>query len=199
MFMKQDSALVATLLGPCVVTTMINGQKITVKEITDYPYSDGIQFQILPEKPAHFILKIRKPGWAGSVDVSEPFRELDGFLIIDRLFKENDEVRISFKADIRVREDLKGEKYFSYGPLVFAKEIECRETVGRIYAPGYEDLLYLPVKLDKYRFLKNNGVRIVKQEPYPEFETVFKNENTGKSEKARLIPVGKTILRQVTF
>ena len=83
MWMKDGNNLIAALLGPCKMNTLINGKRISVKEETVYPYGNKIAFEINTDNN-DFILKLRKPSWANKISVSETYREENGFIIINK-------------------------------------------------------------------------------------------------------------------
>ncbi len=75
MWMKDEEGLIACLFGPCELETTINGKKISVKEITSYPYDFTIIFEITAEQPVDFIVKIRKPSWVKEFKLNVSFEE----------------------------------------------------------------------------------------------------------------------------
>ena len=95
MWMKDGNNLIATLLGPCEMNSLIDGKKISIKEETDYPYGNTIVFEINTDAK-DFILKIRKPSWANKISVSETYREENGFIVIQKKWKSSQKIRIEF-------------------------------------------------------------------------------------------------------
>ena len=192
---EGGNRLVAAVLGPNILQTSIENVPVTIEEITDYPYQNHFIFKIKTGKAIHFEMKIRKPGWAKSIQTKEKYRLEDGFLIFDRKFSKDDWIELEFKADVQVKEDLNHEKYFSYGALIYAKPISANEQKGRSYAPGFEDLTYSPIDSSRYDFVQNHQAKFHDGK----ISVNLNNKVTRKTENLDLIPVGKTILRQVTF
>lgn len=192
---ENENTLVATLLMPNVLATTIAGSKISIENITNYPYENVFDFKIQLEKATTFTLKIRKPVWAATIITKEQYTIEKDYVLINRRFNTNDHVNVSFTTNVEIRMDKKGAHYFSYGSLIFAKAIESKEISGRVYLTGFADYNYEPISLTKYRFAKD------KKATYKNgfIFTELINEKTGKLEKVELIPVGKTILRQTTF
>jgi uncharacterized protein len=118
-----------------------------------------------------------------------------GFIVFERTFQPTDEIRLSFKTEVKVLKDEKGEKYFSYGALIFAKPINATEQKGRIYEKGFEDLFYQPKDSVRYGFFENNDARYQGGKIFVN----LRNLNTQTIDKMELIPFGKTILRQASF
>jgi DUF1680 family protein len=192
---ENENTLVATLLLPNILKTEINGSKISIENQTKYPNENVFNFKLELDKPTAFILKIRKPNWVRSVVTSETYRLENDYVIIQRTFDKNDGINLEFKADVKVKTDLNGEHYFSYGSQLYAKGISSRQIKGKEYAKGFEDLNYESLDKTRFRFIENQ-------------RTTYKNNsikvnlldlNTNKVKPVFLTPFGKTILRQVSF
>ncbi|MEI6434019.1 MAG: alpha-amylase family glycosyl hydrolase [Bacteroidota bacterium] len=208
MWMKDDEGLVATLHGPSEVETTIKNTKVRIAVETDYPLGFTIDYRVMVNQPAAFVLKIRKPDWAKKISANFDYTEKEGFLIINRTWKNKTDLHLEFHSEIVVREDQQKAKYFTYGPLVFAKPIESREIVTKIFpVEPFRDFAYLPVKKIDYLY-SDKTKPVIKSDPDAgknkfwkriSMKTILVNEQTGKSEEATLYPMGGTILRQVTF
>jgi uncharacterized protein len=192
---ENENTLVATLLMPNVVETTIADSKITIENQTHYPNENTFQLKIQLDKAVAFKLKIRKPNWIKSVTTDEKYSLENGFIVINRKFKTNDVVRLSFQTEVVVKKDPNNAYYFSYGALVFAKPIAAKEISGKVYAEQFSDYNYEPLSTEKYNFAKDkkatykNGI----------IHSELVNTKTKKLEKVTLIPIGKTVLRQTTF
>jgi hypothetical protein len=96
---------------------------------------------------------------------------------------------------VKVGETSTGEKYFTYGALVYAKPIEANEIIGKTYENGFQDLSYEPKATTKYSFLEKEKATYANGK----ITTKLINQKTNEKEITTLIPIGKTILRQTTF
>lgn len=192
---ESENTLLAAVLGPNILETTIQNVPVKIEEITEYPYQNHFIFRIETGEVVSFQLKIRKPEWAKSIQTKEKYRIEDGYLVFDREFSKNDQVELEFKAEVHVTEDLNHEKYFSYGALIYAKHIEAIEHTGKVYAPGFLDLTYSPSDSSRYEFFSKHHARFQNGK----IMIKLKNKNTQKTESVELIPLGKTILRQVSF
>ncbi len=192
---ENETTLVATLLMPNVLETSMNGNKVLIENHTEYPYENEFKFNITQSKPSKFTLKIRKPGWVKKVQTNEVFKIENDFIVIQREFKANDSVHISFDAEVQIHADNAGSHYFTYGVLLFALPINAKEIAGKNYQDNFTDFTYEPLSPTNYAF-KNS-----KHFKYQNGKIVTKliNQNTNKLETVELVPLGKTILRQVTF
>jgi DUF1680 family protein len=201
MWMKDKNALIASLLGPCEVNTMINGKKIRIQENTLYPYDYSIGFKIEIAEPATFDIKIRKPSWVNKFSVSEKWEEKDGFIVIHKTWENNDSILLRFFPEPHVRKDADNEEYFTYGALVLAHPIESTAKITREYPlKGFHDLKYTPVSLVVYQYNSYGETKIkLENKNLLKFSTTMFNPLTQKNETIQLVPMGKTILRQVSF
>jgi uncharacterized protein len=191
----DENTLVAPVLGPNVLETTVQNIPVKIEEITEYPYHNQFKFKITAEKSTRFQIRIRKPEWAKSIQTKEKYQLENGFIVINRNFKKDDQIKLTFLTDVMVKEDLNHEKYFSYGALFYAKPIAAREIPGKAYAPGFEDLNYKPLDSTRYEYLKNYKARYQAWE----IHLNLKNSKTKKTERVDLIPLGRTILRQASF
>ncbi len=192
---EDDTSLVATLLMPNTLKTVLNGVNIQIEIITDYPLKNEFEIRITQPVSSVFKLKIRKPGWVNNVITSENYVMQDEFMVIERSFYPRDQVQFSFETDARIRTDNNNARYFTYGALVYALPIHADEIIGKTYVGNFRDITYKPVSSVRFAFkrkvkpLYKNG----------KIQTSLISDLTGKPEKVELIPMGKTILRQVTF
>jgi len=201
MWMKNKQGLIASLLGPCEVNTEINGTKIHILESTFYPYNYSIEFKIEINQPTSFDIKIRKPSWANKFSVSGNWTEKDGFIIMHKTWKNNDKISIRFFTEPEVKKDANNEYYFTYGALVLAHPIAVTENITRNYPLlGFHDFQYHPVSLVVYKCAGDTepGIEIENKDKL-EFTTSVFNPVSKKDEAIELVPMGKTILRQVSF
>lgn len=192
---EGENVLVNALLMPNIIETEIQNQKVKIETITEYPYQNKFIFKISNPKYAQFIIKIRKPTWASKVITNESYTLENDLLVFDRKLDKEDVIQIEFAAEIKIKEDANKEKYFTYGPLFYAKSIESIEQKGKIYLTNFNDLFYIPKEKNNYQFILKN------QPKYDngKIEIKAKNNLNNQIETIHLIPFGKTILRQASF
>ncbi len=196
MWMKSENSLVNGLLGPSTVETMMNGKLVTVKESTNYPYDYAFKFTVTTTDN-RFALKIRKPEGVSKVVVSKPYTEEDGFILIDKTWNGEEVVEMTFHPEVVKHLDVNNEVYFTYGAMVLALPMEAIETKTKSYPiSGFYDLNHVPASLVVYQYI---GEPVTPVEDGLKFKTVLLNPITNKRESVALVPMGKTILRQVTF
>ncbi|HET9054490.1 MAG TPA: hypothetical protein VFM90_09965, partial [Cyclobacteriaceae bacterium] len=196
MWLKGERALVAALPGPSEVKTEMNGKSVQVREITNYPFENTIRFEVMAND-VEFALKIRKPAWAARFSVSTDYEMEDDFIVISQTWSGTQTVNIEFIAEVTVRQDINNENYFTYGALVLALPVEgVAEKTKTFSIPGFYNLEYTPKNLVVYEYA-NEPVSLDKNTL--RFQTLLFNPVTKQKERVELVPMGQTILRQVTF
>jgi uncharacterized protein len=197
MWMKDKQGFTASVLGPCEFSTNWQGKRITIREITAYPYDYSIAFEV-EASDATFDLRIRKPVWVNEFSVSEPYEMKDGFIVIRKKWNGKQTITVDFHPVAQVNYDNNREAYFTYGPLVLAHSIEGNAKQVKTYAlPGFRDLHYTPQNLVIYKYNSDGIVQPDKNKLL--FTTRLINPVSNQPELVELRPMGKTILRQVTF
>ncbi len=192
---EGDNILVNAMLMPNTVETKIQNQTVKIETVTEYPYQNKFSFKISNPKNVSFIIKIRKPSWATKVVTDEKYVLENEFLIFDRKFAKEDTINLEFNANVQIKEDVNHEKYFTYGALFYAKSIEAIEQKGKTYATNFDDLIYIPKEKNSYQFILENQAKY----DNGKIEIKAKNKLNNQIETIKLVPIGKTILRQVSF
>ncbi|MEX1239824.1 MAG: beta-L-arabinofuranosidase domain-containing protein [Cyclobacteriaceae bacterium] len=121
--------------------TLQNANKVKVAQKTSYPFEGKISVTVAPAKRAQFPLFIRIPEWANTADImvnGKPAGIADirsgEYVKVDRMWKQNDHVQISFPMQLRVNKkiervgtpqggpDMYNVTWFALtrGPLVYA-------------------------------------------------------------------------------
>ncbi len=196
MWMQQDDGLTAALLGPSEVNTEWNGEKINVSELTEYPYNNKIRFVVTGKNMKGFRLRIRKPGWVQSAGSSRTYRWSGGYLVFD-LDQPRTEIDIVFEASAREEKTMNGEHYFWKGALVYARPIGDTEQITKTHrVPRFFDYQYFPVDDSRFDYVEGKGPESLDDN---RIKVILRNRMTGDQQEQMLVPMGKTILRQVTF
>jgi DUF1680 family protein len=199
MWMRDAQGLVANLYGPCRVDTRLGGQPVRIIENTDYPYDYRINIAVDPEKPARFTLKFRKPVWSKGYRINLPCRLSRGYLVVNRKWQAGDQVVIDWEPETAVNLDVNREYYFTYGPLVLASPLAGRaKTLRKWPLEGFRDISVKPVKKVVYGYRPGTGGEVRSTRPLTVGITLV-DTSTGLPVKRELVPMGGTVLRQVTF
>jgi DUF1680 family protein len=192
---ESENILVNALLMPNVVDVKIENKNVKIETITEYPYLNKFIYKISNPNYAQFIIKIKKPSWATKVISSASYTLENEFLLFDRKIGKEDQIQIEFVTEVQIKEDGNKEKYFSYGPLFYAKSFESIEQKGKSYLNHFNDLFYFSKDKSSYEFIINNQARF----DNGKIEIKALNKSNNQIEAISLIPFGKTILRQVSF
>lgn len=63
-YSTSDKSLAIHLYGTSEADVSVGANSVTIKQVSDYPWSGQISVEVLLEKPIKFALKLRIPGWA---------------------------------------------------------------------------------------------------------------------------------------
>ena len=122
----------AALYGPCRFRAEVGKarERITIREQTDFPFSDRLVFEILAERPVSFPLWLRIPAWCRKPEVRVNGQLVDGegrvgsFIRLEREFSPGDRVELSLPMQLELTRRHGGGATLERGPLVFALKIE---------------------------------------------------------------------------
>lgn len=196
MWLKEKNSLVNALLGPSEVNTQMNGKPVTVIADTQFPLSYDFRFTVTTIQN-NFLLKIRIPQGVSKFSVSESYSEKDGSIVINKTWNGTQTITITFYPEVVKHLNGNQETYFTYGGLVLALPIASVETKTKTYPiKGFYDFSHIPQNLIVYEYV---GEPIVQVDNKPLFKTILFNPINKQKEKVELVPMEKTILRQVTF
>lgn len=192
---ENDETIIATLLMPSVVETDLNNNQVKIENITQYPYTNDFHSKIQQKAKSKFTIKIRKPSWVTKITTNENFILKNGFIVIKRNFLQQDSIQISFETDVQMLKTKTGNYYFKHGALLYALPIQAKEIKGKNYFGEFSDYFYEPVSQFKYSFSEKAKPIFRDNKIYVE----LLNMSNHLIEEVELVPLGKTILRQLTF
>ena len=193
--------LTAYLLGPTRLITDINGTSVHIRNESEYPFDPLLlRLKVTAEKPVAFSLRVRIPDWATSVQSPSTYTKSDGFMTFHKNWAGADELVIRFEAEPKVLSDDKGDAYFQYGALLYALPIEGREILGKEYPGGCFDRMYEPLEAvsatDSAPWLYAGGQPRLERGG---LSVRLRRKGTEIDAYKLLVPMGRTILRQLTF
>lgn len=125
-FRSSDGSLYVNLFIPSTLNWKDKGVAIT--QNTSLPADDKVNLIVNTTKPAAFTLRIRKPKWAVNytVKINGAIQQISvdeqGYLVLNRKWKNNDKVECSFKENIYTEAlpDNINRKALFYGPVLLA-------------------------------------------------------------------------------
>jgi hypothetical protein len=208
MWLRSAAGLIAALYGPCEVQTEVNGVPVRIREETSYPFDLHVHLTVEVAEPIAFELALRLPGWVTDLTLSGAnAKASDGWVTFHQTWSGCKEVALSFAAAVAVHTWKDNERFVSWGPLVFALPLGGEARAGREYAPGFADIYYWPTgNAEEPAFPAEPGFDLIRRpfdldRPWESLELAGQLlECSGRKPKtSRLIPMGGTILRRVTF
>jgi len=220
MFMKADDGVAAVLYGPSTLTTNYNGINLKIEEQTNYPFSDEITFVFTSDKEVEFNFYVRKPNWTKEliIEVSDAtITQESGYYSIHKKWKTGDTVQISFVNEIFTVKANNDEVAVQRGAIVYALEVPHREEIVKKYdVKGFTDYMVFATE-ENYKNLElqsseNNNLfgltynadeNLTNPNPWYDGNTYLSGElyntKSNKLMDVKLIPMGSTILRRITF
>jgi uncharacterized protein len=138
---STDTGIAAVEYAPNTLTTKINGKDVLVKEVTNYPFEENIDFQFTLRETATFSLKLRIPSWcktAGIMINGKKLQDANGgqMVSIERNWKNNDKLTLLLPMEVRTSNWAKNSRVIERGPLVYALKLGERWEKGHDDAEG---------------------------------------------------------------
>lgn len=134
-----DNGLAAVLLSASSVTAKVgDGKEVSIKEETNYPFSEEIKYTIRTNKKVRFPLYLRVPAWCddASVIVNDKKSNIQikpvSYVRIEKTWKDGDQVIFSLpqKLNIETWSENKNSVSINYGPLTYSLNI--RENIYKM-------------------------------------------------------------------
>ena len=180
-YATPGNGLAALVYGPAEVTAMVaDGQSVTIREETNYPFDEAIRFRFKTKKPVKFPFHLRIPSWAGQASVKINGASFKGevkkgaILVINREWREGDLVELQLPMEIRSSRWAEASVAVERGPLVFA--LRMQEDWKKIDSTDEYSFYYEVTSPDAWNFgLINDNLR----NPQQGFEVV-KRETSGR-------------------
>ena len=131
---SPDNGLAGVLYGPAEVTAKVgdNGQKVTLRQTTRYPFEETIEIDVETTQPVEFPLYLRVPGWCDRATVSLNGTPLDltsrpsSYFRIQRRWSDGDRVKVHLHMPLTLTTWKKNKDCVSInrGPLTFSLKVE---------------------------------------------------------------------------
>jgi DUF1680 family protein len=111
----------------------VAGQRVTLRQATDYPWDGQVRIDLERERSARFALRVRVPGWCRGAtlrvnDVSVPPDGERGYVRLERTWRSGDQVTLDLPMPVQrvyahpaVAEDA-GRVALQRGPIVYCLE-----------------------------------------------------------------------------
>lgn len=132
---SADGGLVALAYAPCVVETTVDGKKVKVETITDYPFRDEVMIRVTNPEPIDLPLYVRVPSWsAGAKFFGQPLKPGTFERVASgRCPAGTHDIRLRFPAPVSLYRGFNDAVAIERGPLVYSLKIdtEWKKLRGR--------------------------------------------------------------------
>jgi hypothetical protein len=137
-----DGGLAVVAYAPCVIETEIQGKKVRLEVMTQYPFRDEITIAVSAPEPIKFPIHLRRPGWAEEAVVTARNLELDagdarvradeltfrmkpdaGFATVTARWSESSTLKLRLPMRARLYEGDHGAVAVERGPLVYSLKV----------------------------------------------------------------------------
>ncbi|MGQ8338256.1 beta-L-arabinofuranosidase domain-containing protein [Sunxiuqinia sp. A32] len=160
-YATADDGVAALVYGPSKVSVKVaNGEKVTINEITDYPFKNDIKFEIETNTKVKFPFHLRIPEWCHNSTIllngkSYSTEIVRNIAIINREWTSGDVVELKLDAEFRFSYWFENSLGIERGPLVYALKVE--EEWREVTKDGYDDTFWevLPKSPWNYAILES--------------------------------------------
>lgn len=131
----QDNGVAAAIYSACTANVKVaDGRDIVLREETRYPFEEDILFTVETDGDVRFPFYLRIPSWTEKASVYvngekiSAAPEAGSYLRIERLWKDGDQVSVSFPMSLTMRrwQVNRGSVSVNYGPLTLSLKIDER-------------------------------------------------------------------------
>ena len=215
MWGQAEDGLVALVYGPAKLAIDYQGISLSVEQTEPYPFSDRLVFRLQSSAPQTFAFYFRKPAWSEGMQIlamGASVTTSEGFYRVEKEWQSGDEIEVVFEHNTQQRSIANGQTYLQRGPLVYAYAIPHREKTIKQYEGSefrdyycfpeddtFEDLQLLSGQTFDLRENARRSDTGLWQSPPFSLQGECWNAARQESQVLTLVPVGSTILRQLTF
>ncbi len=129
-----DNGIAAILYNSGEVTLKAGkgiGHTVTLKQITNYPFSENIKIEVRATAPVNFPLYLRIPGWCNNAKVAINGKVVNisttpgSYIRLENKWKQGDVIELKLPMNLAIRQWIKNKNSISvnYGPLTFSLKI----------------------------------------------------------------------------
>ena len=128
-FASDDNGLAAMVYAPCHVTAKVaDGQEVTLKEETNYPFDETIRITVSTKRKVSFPVRLRIPEWCDAPVLTVNGKACEtpgkgGMATIDRQWKNGDVIELTLPMKVSVSRWYEKSAVVERGPLVYALRI----------------------------------------------------------------------------
>ena len=129
-YATPDGGLASLVYSSSEVKAKVGtGTEVTIRETTNYPFSDTIHFEVLSEKEEAFPLHLRVPSWCKEARININGEEYGYFggdqtVVVKRTWSKGDKLELIVPMSIKASQWYDFSKTIERGPLVYSLKIE---------------------------------------------------------------------------
>ena len=128
----QNKGLVAAMYAPSKVTynVGVKQNKVSIEEITTYPFSDKIEFVFLMKDKTEFPFSFRIPQWCKKpiILLNDKKMTLEAksgnYITLNRTFSNKDKITLILPQEFKLQNSIDGGVSVERGPLLYALKID---------------------------------------------------------------------------
>lgn len=114
---------------PAILETMIDGKKVRIETVSDYPFKGKIRFIVKTEAPTDFELRIRIPGTAGAASVDGQAAAPGSIFSLRRTWQDETAVQLQLEFDITLEKRPRDMYFVRRGPLLYSLPITAEANI----------------------------------------------------------------------
>ena len=129
-YKTQDNGLASLVYGPNKLTTTAGKMNtpVSVNEVTDYPFSDEISFDIAVKTPVQFTWQLRIPSWCANATISingKATQTCKGgqLATLNRVWQNGDKLILKMPMQVSTSNWGRNSRAVERGPLVYALKL----------------------------------------------------------------------------
>lgn len=198
----SDKHIWANLFGGNELNSKINGEQITIKQVTQYPWNGKVNFKIL-DIPSSYKLKLRIPGWAEKVVLKKNGKSVaytmeKGYAILAENLRKNDLIEMEIPMEVSYMEsnplveETRNQIAIKRGPVIYCLEKDDIENDVNLFDLKFKVLESFTPEYDKILgqdivFLKGKAY---KEPSLTKWNSLYRKiSSTNKEEvSVRLVP-----------
>ncbi|MBN2851398.1 MAG: glycoside hydrolase family 127 protein [Clostridia bacterium] len=161
--MKKSNGVATGIYAPCQVQMQLENTYVHLLESTEYPFNGVVDIHIdkidNEQQSHHFPVWLRIPSWCSEFNITINNEALycnavDGYVKIDRTFKEGDVIRLDMELPLRFTDTGRNSVSVHYGALLMALPIKGKKKKLRGNEP-FADWEIFPDSEWRYAVVKS--------------------------------------------
>ena len=128
---SPEGGLAAVVYAPCVVDTQVQGNAVHIEEVTDYPFSESLTFNVTTARTATFPIYFRVPEWTQGATLKLPDGTIESlkpgeFHQVSRQWNGTETVLLQLPMAFKLRKGYQDSVSVERGPLVFSLGLKTK-------------------------------------------------------------------------